>query len=183
MHIVVTLTPALVAKGSDEFTWQTPNKTPSNRPTVKVYVNGKPQRAVQYSVDTNGVWIQGEGHGGIRLGNPSCDLDIYTIRCYRGVTLSAQNVLQNFTATRPDAETKNAIRQRNDILDGNGRISYRKVKAKEKRCLTLVGTDNYKMNQDKKVGYACYWNIDYFDNNGNYVPELSGTIGKAAYEA
>ena len=183
VHIVVTLTPALVAKGSDEFTWQTPNKTPSNRPTVKVYVNGKPQRAVQYSVDTNGVWIQGEGHGGIRLGNPSCDLDIYTIRCYRGVTLSAQNVLQNFTATRPDAETKNAIRQRNDILDGNGRISYRKVKAKGKRCLTLVGTDNYKMNQDKKVGYACYWNIDYFDNNGNYVPELSGTIGKAAYQA
>ena len=183
VHIVVTLTPALVAKGSDEFTWQTPNKTPSNRPTVKVYVNGKPQRAVQYSVDTNGVWIQGEGHGGIRLGNPSCDLDIYTIRCYRGVTLSAQNVLQNFTATRPDAETKNTIRQRNDILDGNGRISYRKVKAKGKRCLTLVGTDNYKMNQDKKVGYACYWNIDYFDNNGNYVPELSGTIGKAAYQA
>ena len=183
VHIVVTLTPALVAKGSDEFKWQTPNKTPSNRPTVKVYVNGKPQRAVQYSVDTSGVWIQGEGHGGIRLGHPSCDLDIYTIRCYRGVTLSAQNVLQNFTATRPDAETKNAIRQRNDILDGNGRISYRKVKAKGKRCLTLVGTDNYKMNQDKKVGYACYWNIDYYDNSGNYVPELSGTIGKAAYQA
>ena len=183
VHLVVTLTPALVAKGSDEFKWQTPNKTPSNRPTVKVYINGKPQRAVQYSVDTNGVWIQGEGHGGIRLGHPSCDLDIYTIRCYRGVTLSAQNVLQNFTATRPDAETKNAIRQRNDILDGNGRISYRKVKAKGKRCLTLVGTDNYKMNQDKKVGYACYWNIDYYDNNGNYVPELSGTIGKAAYQA
>lgn len=183
VHLVVTLTPALVAKGSDEFKWQTPNKTPSNRPTVKVYVNGKPQRAVQYSVDTNGVWIQGEGHGGIRLGHPSCDLDIYTIRCYRGVTLSAQNVLQNFTATRPDAETKNAIRQRNDILDGNGRVSYRKVKAKNKRCLTLVGTDNYKMNQDKKVGYACYWNIDYYDNTGNYVPELSGTIGKAAYLA
>ena len=183
VHLVVTLTPALVAKGSDEFKWQTPNKTPSNRPTVKVYVNGKPQRAVQYSVDTNGVWIQGEGHGGIRLGHPSCDLDIYTIRCYRGVTLSAQNVLQNFTATRPDAETKNAIRQRNDILDGNGRISYRKVKEKGKRCLTLVGTDNYKMNQDKKVGYACYWRIDYYDNNGKYIPELSGTIGKAAYLA
>ena len=183
VHLVVTLTPALVAKGSDEFKWQTPNKTPSNRPTVKVYINGKPQRAVQYSVDTSGVWIQGEGHGGIRLGHPSCDLDIYTIRCYRGVTLSAQNVLQNFTATRPDAETKNAIRQRNDILDGNGRISYHKVKAKGKRCLTLVGTDNYKMNQDKNVGYACYWNIGYYDNNGNYVPELSGTIGKAAYQA
>ncbi len=183
VHLVVTLTPALVAKGSDEFKWQTPNKTPSNRPTVKVYINGKPQRAVQYSVDTQGVWIQGDGHGGIRLGHPSCDLDIYTIRCYRGVTLSAQNVIQNFTATRPDAATKNAIRQRNDILDGNGRVSYRKVKAKGKRCLTLVGTDNYKMNQDKKVGYACYWNIDWYDDNGNYVPELSGTLCKAAYLA
>lgn len=183
VHLVLTLTPALIAKGSDEFTWQTPNGTPTNRATAKIYVNGKPQRAVQYSVETNGVWIQGEGHGGIRLGNPDCDLDIYTIRCYRGTTLSAQNVLQNYTATRPDAETKNTIRKRNDILDGNGRVSYAKVKAKGKRCLTLVGTDNYKMNQDKKVGYACYWRIDYFDNNGNYVPELSGTIGKAAYEA
>ena len=183
VHIVLTLTPALIAKGSDEFTWQTPNGTPTNRATAKIYVNGKPQRSVQYSVETNGVWIQGEGHGGIRLGNSDCDLDIYTIRCYRGTTLSAQNVLQNYTATRPDAETKNIIRQRNDILDGNGRVSYAKVKAKGKRCLTLVGTDNYKMNQDKKVGYACYWRIDYFDENGNYVPELSGTIGKAAYEA
>lgn len=183
VHLVLTLTPALIAKGSDEFTWQTPNGTPTNRATAKIYMNGKPQRAVQYSVETNGVWIQGEGHGGIRLGNSDCDLDIYTIRCYRGTTLSAQNVLQNYTATRPDAETKNIIRQRNDILDGNGRVSYAKVKAKGKRCLTLVGTDNYKMNQDKKVGYACYWRIDYFDNNGNYVPELSGTIGKAAFEA
>ncbi len=183
VHLVLTLTPALIAKGSDEFTWQTPNKTPSNRATAKIYINGKPQRAIQYSVETSGVWIQGSGHGGIRLGNPSCDVDIYTIRCYRGVTLSAQNVLQNFTATRPSAETKNAIRSRNDILDGNGRISYTKVKAKGKRCLTLVGTDNYKMNQDKKVGYACYWQIDYYDNSGTYVPELSGTIAKAAYEA
>lgn len=183
VHLVLTLTPALIAKGSDEFTWQTPNGTPTNRATAKIYINGKPQRAVQYSVETSGVWIQGEGHGGIRLGNPDCDLDIYTIRCYRGTTLSAQNVLQNYTATRPDADTKNAIRQRNDILDGNGRVSYTKVKAKGKRCLTLVGTDNYKMNQDKKVGYACYWRIDYYDNNGNYVPELSGTIAKAAYEA
>ena len=183
VHLVLTLTPALIARGSDEFTWQSPNGNPTNRATAKIYINGKPQRAVQYSVETNGVWIQGEGHGSIRLGNPNCDLDIYTIRCYRGTTLSAQNVIQNFTATRPNADTKNAIRQRNDILDGNGRVSYNKVKAKGKRCLTLVGTDNYKMNQDKNTGYACYWRIDYYDNNGVYVPELSGTIAKAAYEA
>ncbi len=183
VHLTLTLTPALIAKSSDEFTWQTPNGTPTNRPTAKIYINGKPQRAIQYSVESKGVWIQGEGHGGIRLGNPSCDLDIYFIRCYRGTTLSAQNVIQNFTATRPDAVTKNTIRKRNDVLDGNGRISYDKVKAKGKRCLTLVGTDNYKINQDKETGYACFWKIDYFDDNGNAIPELSGTIGKAAYEA
>ena len=183
VHVVVTLTPALVAKGSDEFIWQTPGSTPTNRPTAKVYINGKPQRAIQYSIENEGVWIQGEGHGGIRLGNPNCDLDIYTIRCYRGITLTAQNVLQNYTATRPSAETKNLIRQRNDILDGNGRVSYSKVKAKGKRCLTLVGEDNYKINQNKKVGKPCYWIIDYFDDNGTYIPELSGTLCKAAYEA
>ncbi len=184
VHLVLTLTPALVAKGSDEFTWQsTGSSTPTNRPTAKIYINGKPQRAVQYDIKSSGVWIRGEGHGGIRLGNPNCDVDIYTIRCYRGTTLTAQNAIQNFTATRPSAETKNLIRSRNDILDGNGRVSRAKVRAKGKRCLTLVGEDNYKINQSKEIPKPCYWIIDYYDDNGVYVPELSGTLGKASYEA
>lgn len=182
-HMVITINPALVARSSDEFKWQTPNGTESNRPTAKVYINGKHKRAIQYSVETSGAWIQGEGHGGITLGNDNCDLDIYSVRCYRGTALSAQAVVQNYIASRPTAEEKNKIREENDILDGNGRVSYSKVYAKGKRCLTLVGTDNYKINQDKKTGYPCYWKIDYFDNNGVYVPELSGTIGKSSYEA
>lgn len=182
-HVVVTLTPALTARSADEFTWQTPSGTEEARATAKVYINAFCNRAVQYSVATEGVWIQGEGHGGIVLGNNDCDLDIYGIRCYRGATLSAQNVLQNYIATRPTADEKNRVREANDILDGNGRVSISKVRGKGKRTLTLHGTDNYKINQDKSTGYACYWDIYYCDDNGSYIPELSGTIGKAAYEA
>lgn len=182
-HLVLTVTPALVARSSDEFTWQTPNGKESNRPTAKVYINGKHKRAIQYSIETTGVWVQGEGHGGIQLGNEHCDLDIYGLRCYRGSALSAHGVVQNYIASRPTADEKNKIREDNDILDGNGRVSYAKVFGKGKRCLTLFGEDNYKINQDKKNGYPCYWRIDYFNERGEYVPELSGTIGKASYEA
>lgn len=183
VHMSMVITPALVVKGADELTWQTPSGTPSNRPTAKVYINGKHKRAIQYSVEKAGVWIPDGGHGGIRLGNPDCDLDIYFIRCYRGQALSAQNVLQNYKASRPTAEEKNKLNDDNDILDGYGRISYDKVLAKGKRCLTLYGTEQYKLNQDKNTGYACYIQIDYFDDNGNYVPELSGTLCKSAYLA
>ena len=181
-HCVIVLNPQVIAKADDELTWQSQDAAMSPLALAKIYINGYINRELDYPV-TSGAWITGAGHGGIKLGCPSADLDIYGIRCYRGIALSAQNVVQNYIASLPTADEKVAVRNANDILDGYGRISYAKVKAKGKRCLTLFGQDNYKLNQDKKKGYPCYWRIDYFDDNGNYIPELSGTICKASYEA
>ena len=182
-HVMIVLNPSVIAKSDDELTWQNQNGPMSPLSLAKIYINGYVNREIDYPLNV-GNWIQGEGHGGIKIGCEHADIDIYGIRCYRGIALSAQTVVnQNFVASLPSAEEKVYVRWANDILDGNGRISYDKVKGKGKRCLTLFGTDNYKLNQDTKNGYACYWKIDYYDANGNYIPELSGTICKSAYEA
>ena len=174
-HVVLTIDPAVIAKADDELTWQqTLNGAPSLPLSLaKVYINGDPERELDYT-PALGAWVSGSGHT-IKIGNPNADIDIYGIRIYRNA-LSAEGVRQNFVASLPTAEEKRAVKTRNAITT-NGRIDYDKTVAAGFRCLTLVGQDQYKLNQSKDPGYPCYWRIKQ-DN-----PALSGTIGKAAYLA
>ena len=186
-HISLVLNPSVVTKADDELTWQNilPNKVSRPLALAKVYINGVPYREVVYANNqaetvegrrpAAGTWCRGNGHGGIKIGNPHADIDIYGIRCYRSA-LSSEGVLKNYIASLPSAAEKQAVRSRNAIT-ANGRISYNLAKERGYRCLTLVGQDQYKLNQDKENGYPCYWRIDHDQ------PELSGTIGKAAYLA
>ena len=174
-HLTLVIDPEVVTKADDELTWQ---KTLNNNPSVplalaKVYIDGQPEREVDYTAAL-GAWITGDGHGGIRIYNPHADFDLYGLYCYRSA-LSAAGVRQNNIAMLPTAEEKRAFKLRNDITT-NGRIDRAKAVAAGYRALTLVGQDQYKLNQDKN-GYPCYWLIQH-DN-----PALSGTIGKAAYLA
>ncbi|MCR5037851.1 MAG: hypothetical protein K6A94_00730 [Bacteroidales bacterium] len=174
-HAALTIDPAVVAKADDELTWQqTLNGAPSLPLSLaKVYINGDPRREIDYSpvADT---WVQGNGHT-IKIGNPNADIDIYDLRFYRSA-LSAEQVRQNVKASLPTAEEKRAFSRRNAITT-NGRIDYEKAKTAGYRLLTLVGQDQYKLNQSKDPGYACYWRIVHDKAS------LSGTIGKAAYLA
>lgn len=174
-HVVQTINPSVIAKADDELTWQqTLNGAPSLPLSLaKVYINGVPQREMDYT-PAAGTWVSGDSHI-VRIGNPNADIDIYGIKFYR-TALSAEQVRQNRKAALPTAEEKVAFENRNAITT-NGRIDYDKAKAKGFRCLTLVGQDQYKLNQSKDPGYPCYWRIDHDD------PNLSGTIGKAAYLA
>ena len=174
-HVLQTIDPAVIAKADDELTWQqTLNGAPSLPLSLsKVYINGVPQRDMDYS-PTAGTWVSGDGHT-VKIGNPNADIDIYGIKFYR-TALSAEQGRQNRKAALPSAEEKVEFENRNAITT-NGRIDYDKAKTKGFRCLTLVGQDQYKLNQSKDPGYPCYWRIDH-DN-----PALSGTIGKAAYLA
>ena len=174
-HVVLTIDPAVIAKADDELTWQqTLNGAPSLPLSLaKVYINGDPERELDYT-PALGAWVSGSGHT-IKIGNPNADIDIYGIRIYRNA-LSAEGVRQNFVASLPTAEEKRVVKTRNAITT-NGRIDYDKTVAAGFRCLTLVGQDQYKLNQSKDPGYPCYWRIKH-DN-----PALSGTIGKAAYLA
>lgn len=180
-HVSIVIDPEVITKAADELTWQQTLNNATSYPLslAKVYVNGKPERELVYSqlgsTPAAGTWCQGNGHGGIKIGNPHADIDIYGIRCYRSA-LSAEQVRQNRVASLPKAEEKRAMKTRNAITT-SGRIDYEKAKAAGFRCLTLVGQDQYKLNQSKDPGYPCYWRIDH-DN-----PALSGTIGKAAYLA
>jgi len=180
-HVSIVIDPEVITKASDELTWQQTLNGATSHPLslAKVYVNGNPYREMIYSplgtAPAAGTWITGNGHGGIKIGNPHADIDIYGIRCYRQA-LSAEQVRQNRTASLPTADEKLAMKTRNAITT-SGRIDYEKTKAAGYRCLTLVGQDQYKLNQSKDPGYPCYWRIDH-DN-----PALSGTIGKAAYLA
>lgn len=173
-HLVLTINPSVIAKGDNELTWQrTWNDAPS-RPLslAKVYVDGVPSREVDYT-PTAGAWVSGNGHT-IKIGNPNADIDIYGMKTYN-FALSAEQVRQNRKSGLPTAAEKVAFEERNAITT-NGIIDYVKAKAKGYRCLKLVGIDQYKNNQ-LKAGYPCYWQIDH-DN-----PNLSGTIGHAAYLA
>lgn len=174
-HMVQTIDPAVIAKADDELTWQqTLNGAPSLPLSLsKVYINGDPQREMDYT-PTAGTWVSGDGHT-VKIGNPNADIDIYGIKFYR-TALSAEQVRQNRKAALPTAEEKVEFENRNAITT-NGRIDYDKAKTKGFRCLTLVGQDQYKLNQSKDPGYPCYWRIDHDDS------ALSGTIGKAAYLA
>jgi hypothetical protein len=174
-HLVQTIDPAVIAKADDELTWQqTLNGAPSLPLSLaKVYINGDPQREMDYT-PAPGAWVSGAGHT-IKIGNPNADIYIYGMKFYR-IALSAEQVRQNRKAALPTAEEKVEFENRNAITT-NGRIDYDKAVAADYDCLTLVGQDQYKLNQDKDNGYPCYWRIKRSN------PALSGTIGKAAYLA
>ena len=175
VHLTLTINPELIAKADDELTWMELPDDKQSLPLAlaKVYLNGKPEREVDYTPATD-TWITGDGYGGIKIGNANADIDIYGIRAYR-TALSAEAAGQNVVASRTTAEEKYNYKTRNDIMT-NGRVSVSKCRTRGYRTLTLVGQDQYKLNQDKK-GYPCYWEIHHD------IEALSGTIGKASYLA
>ena len=174
-HLMLTINPAVVTRGQDELPWmQTEGGAVSQPlPLAKVFVDGYPEREVDYPLSAR-IWATGAGKH-IIIGNAHCDIDIYGIRIYR-MALSAEQVVQNYVASLPTAEEKQSVKRKNAIVT-SGRIDYEKALAAGYRCLTWVGQDQYKTNQDKNTGYAGYWRIRH-DN-----PALAGTIGKAAYLA
>lgn len=100
------------------------------------------------------------------------DIDIYSIRLYANRQLDSQSIVKNWIATLPSAEEKLKQRTENDILTG-GRVDVEKVKALGKRVLILHGDEPYFYRTSVS---NVWWEIFQYDENGNYVPELSGTI-------
>lgn len=102
---------------------------------ARIFVNGILSR--EFSWQTSDVFVQFvdgvRTSQGIRLGSNGADIDIYNLRIYR-TALASSDVLQNFMAAQPTVSQKLAIREANDLLDDNGRISY--TKAHEK-CQTI----------------------------------------------
>ncbi|MBQ7157773.1 MAG: hypothetical protein IJR86_08285 [Bacteroidaceae bacterium] len=174
-HLTLTIHPSVVTRGTGELPWMQTLNNAASQPLhlAKVYINGYPERDMDYVLKAES-WGAGAGKK-IVIGCRHADIDIYGIRCLNAAISSAQDT-QDYSSSLPTAEEKLRVKRRNDITTG-GRIDYEKAKEKGYRCLTWIGQDQYKVNQDKDTGYAGYWRID------NDSPAFSGTIGKASYLA
>ncbi len=111
-------------------------------------------------------------NGGITIGQDSADIDIYSIRCYANTALEAEDVVRDWIATLPTSAEKVAARAQNRIMSGN-RVDIEKVKALGKRVLIMHGDEPY---HSVPTSPSCWWEIFQYDEEGNYLPELSGTI-------
>lgn len=107
----------------------------SNVNMARIFVNGILSR--EFKWETSDVFVQYingvRTSQGIRIGSTGADIDIYNLRIYR-TALSSSDILQNYMAAQANVSDKLSIRQANDLLDDNGRISY--AKAHEK-CQTI----------------------------------------------
>lgn len=102
---------------------------------ARIFVNGVCSR--EFTWETSDVFVQFidgvRTSQGIRLGSTGTDIDIYNFRIYH-TALSSSDILQNYMASQANVAQKLAIRQANDLLGDDGRISY--TKAHEK-CQTI----------------------------------------------
>ena len=147
---------------------------------VRVIVNGVIRREMEFSTtDIDELCLGAMSNGGIVIGCDGVDIDIYSLRCYTNsvTALDPRVILNDKIATLPTTEDKEAMYKRNDIYDGS-HISRDKVEKLGKRTLTLVGKENYHYDDS---AYKIYYRIKQYDNDGNDMPENSGTICKHSY--
>lgn len=142
---------------------------------VRVFINGDKEREFRYSITDGEEFCTGSmSNGGFTLGQKGADLDIYSIRVYQNNALEDGEVLDNFVSTLPTTAEKQTMRTENDLLTG-GKIDLQKCRKLGKRCLIWHGEEPYKENTATQKGW---WEIFQYDNEGNYLPEFSGTLCK-----
>ncbi|MBQ9532403.1 MAG: DUF1566 domain-containing protein [Prevotella sp.] len=148
-------------------------------PLVRIFINGVICRELQFSTESFDEFCTGSmSNGGIILGQSGADLDVYGIRCWQDKAITSAEVVQNYVSTLPDSEEKRRVKRENDIIDpATNQVSVDKIKALGKNVLIWHGNEPYHDNVLKdETGWI---EIYRFDANGNYLPELSGTICKA----
>lgn len=151
---------------------------------VRVSLNGNILRETRFTPGRANEFCTGAmSNGGIVIGqagqdgrSSGADIDIYGIRVWQ-TGLKAAQVSQNWISTIPDGVTKRRIKKMNDILrdDNSGRLSLAKVKNNGKNVLVWHG-DIPLIDDDKKKGWA---EASVYDDEGNYLPQYSGTFCKA----
>ena len=173
-HISININNAVVPTVNGDGLYDPDRFTPAQSiALVRVFVNGNIEREMKFSLTNADEFCTADmSNGGITIGQDGADIDIYSIRCYLNRQLNSQAIVKNWIATLPTADEKLRIRRENDILTG-GRVDVEKVKALGKRVLILHGAEPYFYNTSvAKV----WWEIFQYDENGEYIPELSGTI-------
>ncbi len=190
-HIAVNIVNAVYpnAHGDALTTAEKAAAAQGSFPLVRVIINGVIVRELVYTpgVDefcTRDVQIDpetGEITGGFVIGQDGADIDIYGIRVFERNSLTAEQILQDYLSTLPDSDKKREIKALNAIIDpqtgligldyitGEGAVTGIK-----KNVLLWHGNEPYHENAHKnETGWIEVWR---YDQQGNYLPELSGTI-------
>lgn len=161
-------------KGDVKYVAEDADKANGSIALARVLVNGDCVRELKFDTTKVDEWSSSD-EGSIIIGNEGADIDIYSIRMYESKQLDTIEILtRNFLSTLPKAEDKTALKTKNDLLDG-GLISLEKCKSAKLNCMIWRGVLPYKNNSSEQKGWVEIWR---YDNNGNYLPDLSGTICK-----
>lgn len=131
---------------------------------VRMFINGKINREFTYTANDN-FW-DGVGSDGIVVGGTGADVDVYGMRVFKDKMVASSEVLNDYVASLSDVDTKLAIIEANNIMEG-GVISYRKAKGKY-NVLVWKGRYPSKLQQADTVGDLM---IDIVDD-----PAHSGVI-------
>lgn len=150
-HIAVNIMPRLTVNGRDLR-------------VVRMFINGKINREFTYTANDN-FW-DGVGSDGIVVGGTGADVDVYGMRVFKDKMVASSEVLNDYVASLSDVDTKLAIIEANNIMEG-GVISYRKAKGKY-NVLVWKGRYPSKLQQSDTVGDLM---IDIVDD-----PAHSGVI-------
>lgn len=137
----------------------------TSMPLVKIFINGIICREFKFTAQENEFYDNGKINPIIIGGNDGCDIDIYSIRCYKR-NLGDTECMQNYKSSLPTSAEKVAFKENNDITTG-GQILYSAAREKY-NCMVWYGDQPSAQNKGDKKGYL---HIDITDE-----PEFSGDI-------
>lgn len=109
---------------------------------------------------------------------PGADIDIYGIRVWQNSALTPENVLQDYISTLPSSTMKRRMKTANSIINPDtGLVDLDLIVGENgihRNALVWHGNEAYHENgQSGATGWIESWR---YDNEGNYIPELSGTV-------
>lgn len=171
-HLSINLNHQVVPnKGDVNYTAENANLANGTLALARVIMNGDPVREVPFSTTNANEWCSAS-EGSIIIGNEGADIDIYSIRIYENKQLDMTDILnRNYFASLPTTEEKLKVFNRNNLLE-SGRISLTKAQNAGLNCMIWHGVLPYHGNTSEQTGWMEYWR---YDEDGNYLPELSGT--------
>ena len=156
-------------KGDVYFSEEDASKANGTIALARVLVDGDPVRELKFNTTNSGEWGTSNS---IIIGNEGADIDIYSIRIYEGKQIDVVDLLnRNYKASLPTAAEKLDLTQKNNLLEG-GKISLEKSKNAGLNCMVWHGILPYKNNSSEQTGWYEYFR---YDDEGNYLPEFSGT--------
>lgn len=137
---------------------------------IRIFVNGRINREMPWTGDDTFVqYVDGvKTSGGIVIGAPQAEIDIYGIRIYKKA-LSSSDVMQDYSAALPTAEEKRTFRDSNAITV-NGLINYEYAKAKYNTLLWKPNASTV----DGIARLATYGDGDKLKQYGDLVVSIVG---------